>query len=665
MVLRTAIGKHSCRLTAAFVISLLSATSQIAPAQSNAVFYVSTTGSDTGGDGSSGSPWATIAEATKKVPISGGTILVRDGTYQGNIFIGRKFQGLLTIRAEHPYRVKLRNSSALTLSIFDSGNLVLTGFDIARTAYNSSPLLIHIGRSEWIALIDNILHDSYNNDVLKINESSRHLLIMGNTFYNQQGGAGQHIDVNGCADVTIRNNIFFNSTAGTGISGNLTHGFIVAKNSGAVPESRDVRILNNVFLNYEGNTGSNFILLGEDGMPFHEVQDVLIENNLMLGNSAVRMRSPFGVKGAKDVLFRNNTISGDLPSSAYAMRMNREGSNPPNRNIVYFNNVWSDPTGTMGNFSDGRKDEATGVELSRNVYWNAGHLVSVGSAYSYADDADALIADPLLPVPKSIVLPKWTGTQFQSGAKTVAQEFLRLVNTYGPLKAGSAAIGTAEAAHASKLDILERPRGFRVDMGATQTNAFSPPMRVVLAPETVVGGLSTALNQVVLSQPAPAGGTTVELTSTNPALASVPPSVEVAAGTTFATFRIATKAVTSPQQASIGATSGSSGAYMSMAVVPAAIHSVNLGPDEIVGGKTSTHNLVWLDGVAGAAGTTITLSCSKPALVTIPASVKVAAGNSYSDYFPVATKDVSSETVVTITAAWGSSKKTTELTLLP
>ena len=86
---------------------------------------------------------------------------------------------------------------------------------------------------------------------------------------------------------------------------------------------------------------------------------MLIENNLLIGNSRERMRSAFAAKGVTDVVLRNNTFTGDLPSSAFAIRLNQEGRNLPNRNIRFVNNIWSDPTGTMDNFSDGMPSEST------------------------------------------------------------------------------------------------------------------------------------------------------------------------------------------------------------------------------------------------------------------------------------------------------------------
>ena len=65
------------------------------------------------------------------------------------------------------------------------------------------------GWAENIVLRNNIIHDSYNNDLLKIYNGCKDVLIENNIFYNQ-GDSEEHIDVNSVVDVTIQGNIFFN-----------------------------------------------------------------------------------------------------------------------------------------------------------------------------------------------------------------------------------------------------------------------------------------------------------------------------------------------------------------------------------------------------------------------------------------------------------------------
>ena len=241
------------------------------------------------------------------------------------------------------------------------------------------------------------------------------------------------------------------------MNANDTSSFIVIKDSNAGDDgqvgSERITVRRNVFLNWEGSAGSNFVLVGEDGQPFHEARQVLVENNLMIGNSANEMRTAFGVKGARDITFRNNTVAGNLPGCAYAMRLNQEGANPQNQGVSFWNNVWSDHTGTMGagcgggnDFSDGAATESLGVQLDRNLYWNGGAAIPPGDVLSpLVDDARRVVADAGLSTSHAgIVLPRWTGSAFPSGSVTIRQEFERLAAAYGAPSAAGPAVDQAD-----------------------------------------------------------------------------------------------------------------------------------------------------------------------------------------------------------------------------
>jgi hypothetical protein len=79
--------------------------------------------------------------------------------------------------------------------------------------------------------------------------------------------------------------------------------------------------------------------------------------------------------------------------------------------------------------------------------------------------------------------------------------------------------------------------------------------KLTLKPTSVRGGTPSKAT-VKLSGPAPAGGVVVTLGSTNPAAATVPASVEVAAGANKAKVTVTTRTVTSNTTATISAVVG-------------------------------------------------------------------------------------------------------------
>jgi hypothetical protein len=332
-------------------------------------------------------------------------------------------------------------------------------------------------------LVNNIFHDSYNNDILKINNGATYITVRGNLFYNQ-AGSDEHIDANSIKDVVIEDNVFMSDYDGSGRPGDIgtTSAFVVIKDSNGnddwVLGSERVTVRRNVFLNYEGSTGYGFIQIGEDGTSNFEAIDVLVENNLMLGNSSIRMRSPIGAMGVRDVTFRNNTIVGDLPSYAFAMRLYAYGENQPNQNMHFYNNIWSDPTGTMGagggsgnDFSDTPLGETTSFILDNNLYWNGGAEIpsDSGELVNYTDDAHRLVADPLLGGQAGLVLPRWNpgAGQFADGSATIPEVFERLVLLYGTPETDSPVIDAADPAQAPADDILGQART-DPDIGAVE-----------------------------------------------------------------------------------------------------------------------------------------------------------------------------------------------------
>ena len=188
---------------------------------------------------------------------------------------------------------------------------------------------------------------------------------------------------------------------------------------------------------------------------------------------------------------------------------------------------------------------------------------------------------------------------------------------------------------------------------------------VTLIPNVVVGGLSVT-GQVVLSNPAPSGGATVALSSSDPT-AQVPATVTVPAGALSAYFTVTTSPVTTDTPVSITATYSGSSVSGPLTIVnsPPAIvpMTLSLNPASLNGGDTSEAT-VTLTGPAPKGGFVVALSSSDPAAqVPVPATVTVPFGSTAA-VFPVTTSAVTQQVTATITATLNGKSASGTLTVL-
>ena len=169
--------------------------------------------------------------------------------------------------------------------------------------------------------------------------------------------------------------------------------------------------------------------------------------------------------------------------------------------------------------------------------------------------------------------------------------------------------------------------------------------------------------RIQLSSAAPAGGTVVSLTSSDPVAAPVPASVTVPAGFAIspAPFQFTIGQVTAATAVTITATAGSSSATTSITVEPPSLKSLSL-PSTITGGAP-VDGILMLNGTAPKDGAVATLTSSSAAVTVPPSATVGSAGASTS--FNVTTKAVSATTTATITATWKGASVSAAITLTP
>jgi hypothetical protein len=196
----------------------------------------------------------------------------------------------------------------------------------------------------------------------------------------------------------------------------------------------------------------------------------------------------------------------------------------------------------------------------------------------------------------------------------------------------------------------------------------APPLlqSVSITPTSVPGG-TNATGTVFFSAPAPAGGTSVTLSTSNSGAATVPGIVVVPAGQKSANFTVTTFAVTADTSVTISAfldaIRTATVLVTKNTVPPGSLSSITLNPSSVTGGNTSQAT-VTLSSAAPSGGAVVTLSSSNTAVATVPASVTIVAGMT-SGTATVTSKTVTTSATATITATYNSVSRSAILTVNP
>ena len=312
-------------------------------------------------------------------------------------------------------------------------------------------------------------------------------------------------------------------------------------------------------------------------------------------------------------------------------------------------------------------------------------VVTITATYNVISRTANLTVNPVVPSSISLSLSTVAGGAIVSGnrvnlnAAAGSGGALIALTSSDPALASVAATVTAAAG-------ITQSAAFPITTSAVSTatvvtitatyNGVSRTTNLTLTPTAlssltlgggaVVGGTALNGSYITLTGPSGAGGATVTLTSSDPAVAAVPANVAVAAGASQSgTFAITTTAVSAPTPVTIMATLNGVNKTAVLTVNPVALTSVSLGVSAVVGGATISGTRVNLNAPAGPGSLVVSLSTSDPSMATVAPTVTIPAGATQSPVFTIATYHVPSTTTVNLIATYNGVARTAVITLNP
>jgi hypothetical protein len=264
------------------------------------------------------------------------------------------------------------------------------------------------------------------------------------------------------------------------------------------------------------------------------------------------------------------------------------------------------------------------------------------------------------------------GTVTLDKAAGVGGTVVNLASSLPGVAVVDATVTVPEGATTATFDIDAIAVGVDTSVSITSTcdDTTQSALLTVFAPTPVmfnwsaapVDGGTTVTGTLIISGPAPTGGTTVALASSSLS-ALVASSVTIPAGAMTATFTVTTNVVSNDTSAVISATVYGAKLKSTLSILGPKISSVTLAAASIAS-TTTTTGTVTLSTNAPVGGKVVNLSSSNAAVGSVPVSVTVAAG-ARTATFTVTAGSVVANTNATITATTNGSTGTATITVTP
>lgn len=290
-----------------------------------ATYYVATTGNDTTGNGSIGTPWRTCTKAMANIA-AGDTVYFRGGTYQEYCTeTANGTSGSRITLATYPGETAIFDGSGISagtnsfLLRINGDYVTLRGLEVKNAAWMS----VILWSTSTDCIVENmVIHDSYRNGIAiyrSPNAIVRNNLVYNTYDFNQGGGNADCIDTaddgaKWTSNAQILNNIVHDCSddgidmwqgSGNTIRGNLSyHNGFVPGTSTSAGDGNGYKL---------GSGGSNTVV---DNIAWNNrsrgFDDNTGTNNLLYNNTAINNASENFRMTASGGVLRNNISTGTV-----------------------------------------------------------------------------------------------------------------------------------------------------------------------------------------------------------------------------------------------------------------------------------------------------------------------------------------------------------------